>query len=203
MESFNNQPTTHTIAITEDSDSDFQSSEGSESGFKGAGTPEAKPHQETKPSSDVADISWYVDYSGIKAEPEDDSVELLLERNVPSKEPTFPIKLHMILASPEFTSIVSWLPHGRAFRIIQQKEFEEKVIPLYFRHGRLSSFCRQVSGWGFRRITSGVSTQTLLLDYAEEVPALSSSPSHNSLRATLVPTIMTSFFVLCLIYARG
>jgi hypothetical protein len=72
-----------------------------------------------------------------------------------AKEPTFPVKLHMILSNPEFQDIISWLPHGRSWRILQQKAFEERVIPLYFRHGRYSSFARQVNGWGFRRITHG------------------------------------------------
>lgn len=44
---------------------------------------------------------------------------------------------------------------GRSWRILQQKEFEQRVIPLYFRHGRYASFARQVNGWGFKRITSG------------------------------------------------
>lgn len=61
----------------------------------------------------------------------------------------------MILSSPTLASIITWLPHGRSWRILQQREFEEKVIPLYFRHGRFSSFTRQVSGWGFNRITAG------------------------------------------------
>lgn len=71
------------------------------------------------------------------------------------KEPTFPLKLHMILSNPEFQHIIAWLPHGRAWRILQQKAFEQRVIPLFFRHGRYSSFARQVNGWGFMRITHG------------------------------------------------
>ena len=73
------------------------------------------------------------------------------------KEPahTFPMKLHTILSNPEFQDIIAWLPHGRAWRILQHKAFEENVIPLFFRHGRYSSFARQVNGWGFRRITHG------------------------------------------------
>jgi hypothetical protein len=61
----------------------------------------------------------------------------------------------MILSNPEYQDIISWLPHGRSWRILQQKAFEERVIPFYFRHGRYSSFARQVNGWGFRRITHG------------------------------------------------
>jgi hypothetical protein len=67
----------------------------------------------------------------------------------------FPMKLHAILSNPEFHDIIAWLPHGRAWRIAHHKAFEERVIPLFFRHGRYSSFARQVNGWNFRRITSG------------------------------------------------
>jgi len=65
------------------------------------------------------------------------------------------MKLHEILSNPEFQDVIAWLPHGRAWRILQHKAFEERVIPLYFRHGRYSSFARQVNGWNFKRITSG------------------------------------------------
>jgi len=71
------------------------------------------------------------------------------------KEPTFIAKLHSILSNPAFEDIVSWLPHGRAWRVHQRRAFEEQVIPLYFRHGKYSSFMRQVNGWGFQRINQG------------------------------------------------
>lgn len=79
----------------------------------------------------------------------------LIAQSITTKEPTFPVKLHIILSNPEYQDIISWLPHGRSWRILQQKALEERVIPLYFRHGRYSSFARQVNGWGFRRITHG------------------------------------------------
>lgn len=72
-----------------------------------------------------------------------------------SKDPTFPVKLHQILSSGEFDDVIAWLPHGRSFRVLQPKAFEERVIPLFFRHGRYASFARQVNGWGFHRVTNG------------------------------------------------
>ncbi len=96
----------------------------------------------------------YNDYSSVKA-PEVNDAAVFSPQSVSGKEPTFPVKLHMILANPEFQDIIAWLPHGRSWRIIQQKAFEERVLPLYFRHGRYSSFARQVNGWGFRRVTHG------------------------------------------------
>jgi hypothetical protein len=100
-------------------------------------------------SGEVLVPAPYRDYSRVPPE------RTAFQRN--SKEPaqTFPMKLHEILTNPEFEDIISWLPHGRAWRIVRHKAFEERVIPLYFRHGRYSSFARQVNGWGFRRITHG------------------------------------------------
>jgi hypothetical protein len=63
----------------------------------------------------------------------------------PGKEPPFPVKLHRILSNPEYSEIVSWLPHGRSWRVLKPKAFEEKVIPIFFRHAKYASFMRQVS----------------------------------------------------------
>ncbi|GKY96794.1 hypothetical protein MPSEU_000638600 [Mayamaea pseudoterrestris] len=90
----------------------------------------------------------YHDYS---KEPTEDGAITLKKDGVQN----FPMKLHTILSNSEFSDIISWLPHGRAWRILQHKAFEERVIPLFFRHGRYSSFARQVNGWGFKRISAG------------------------------------------------
>jgi hypothetical protein len=45
--------------------------------------------------------------------------------------------------------------YSSSWRINNPKSFEERVIPIFFRHGRYTSFARQVNGWGFRRITHG------------------------------------------------
>ena len=47
----------------------------------------------------------------------------------------FPLKLHEILSNIErdgLEAIVGWLPHGRSFKIHQQNEFVEQVLPKYF-----------------------------------------------------------------------
>lgn len=69
---------------------------------------------------------------------------------------SFPAKLHRILANPEFSAIISWLPHGRSWRIVKRDEFEQRILPRYFRHNNLASFMRQVNGWGFLRMTRGL-----------------------------------------------
>lgn len=67
----------------------------------------------------------------------------------------FPIKLHYILSQPNYHDCISWLPHGRAWKVTNQKLFESKIIPRFFRSDKMASFMRQVNGWAFNRITEG------------------------------------------------
>lgn len=57
----------------------------------------------------------------------------------------FPTRLHDILSTKEYNDYVAWLPHGRAWRILNKSQFEKKVIPHHFRHARYASFMRQAS----------------------------------------------------------
>ena len=57
---------------------------------------------------------------------------------------SFPVKLYEILMDPKYSEYVTWLPHGRAWRILKQKFFEKEVIPKHFRSARYASFMRQV-----------------------------------------------------------
>ena len=70
-----------------------------------------------------------------------------------SHRDTFPHKLHRLLADDTISDIVSWLPHGKSWIIHKQQEFEDEVLPRYFGDTKMSTFVRQVTGWGFRRIT--------------------------------------------------
>lgn len=60
-----------------------------------------------------------------------------------------------MLSNPSYRDMIVWLPHGRSWQVLQPKLFEEKVIPLFFRHRNIGSFMRQVNGWGFRRVNHG------------------------------------------------
>jgi HSF-type DNA-binding len=57
---------------------------------------------------------------------------------------TFPHRLHEIMSNPEYSEYITWLPNGYAWKILQRKQFESVVIPRHFRHGRFTSFMRQV-----------------------------------------------------------
>ena len=130
-----------------------QSKDESSSGEESTATPPS-PRQKPIVKEEASQEPVYKDYSHVLPDKRNPA-ESLSARSVAGKEPTFPVKLHIILSTPEFQTIICWLPHGRSWRIIQQKAFEERIIPLFFRHGRYSSFARQVNGWGFRRVTHG------------------------------------------------
>mmetsp|Transcript_27634 Transcript_27634/g.42551 ORF Transcript_27634/g.42551 Transcript_27634/m.42551 type:complete len:355 (-) Transcript_27634:128-1192(-) len=70
----------------------------------------------------------------------------------------FPTKLRQILDDSAIEGnqdIVSWLPHGRAFRVHKPKEFAAKIVGRYFNHGQYRSFTRQLYHYGFGKVDSG------------------------------------------------
>lgn len=70
---------------------------------------------------------------------------------------TYALRLHEMLEDAEkegHQHIVSWQPHGRAFRIHKEKEFADQIMPRYFR-AKMGSFLRWCRAWGFVRMTEG------------------------------------------------
>ena len=73
----------------------------------------------------------------------------------PFNNGTFPFKLHEILKCKEYSSMITWQDHGRAWKVLNQEELA-KVLPKFLpKQTKYSSFVRQVNLWGFTRITSG------------------------------------------------
>ncbi|KAL7517010.1 hypothetical protein ACHAWX_001972 [Stephanocyclus meneghinianus] len=89
----------------------------------------------------------YNDYSTYHITNED----RLSQQNV-SNSASFPQKLHYILSRPEYRHIISWMPHGRAWRILDKKLLVSVVCKEQFKHEKFESFNRQVNGWGFKRL---------------------------------------------------
>ena len=72
-----------------------------------------------------------------------------------NKPLTFPLKLHIMLSRPESQGVVTWIPHGRAWRIVSTKAFKEQILPLFFGDLKYRSFIRQINGYGFQRLHQG------------------------------------------------
>ena len=105
-------------------------------------------------------------YTDFRAVSEDEFISKHLSELVKSKRKTaggvlvpFPEKLHdMLSKNNEFQvdpSIVSWLPHGRAFKIHKPQKFQNEVLPRVYKHTQLNSFLRQINLYGFYRINFG------------------------------------------------
>jgi hypothetical protein len=67
----------------------------------------------------------------------------------------FPVKLYAILAQKEFNEVITWQPHGRAWKVLKPQAFDSLVMPLFFEYSNYHSFNRLVNAWSFRRISSG------------------------------------------------
>ncbi|KAL7464610.1 hypothetical protein ACHAXS_004947, partial [Conticribra weissflogii] len=65
---------------------------------------------------------------------------------------SFPAKLHRILSNPEYSHIISWMPHGRAWKLHNKHSFLNDVVPSYFSQTKYESFTRQLTGWGFKKL---------------------------------------------------
>lgn len=67
----------------------------------------------------------------------------------------FPFKLYAILSRPEYSHIVSWMPHGRSWKVLKSDAFEAEVLPKYFEYANYHSFNRLINAWSFRRVRFG------------------------------------------------
>jgi len=68
---------------------------------------------------------------------------------------TFPQKLMEVLSDPEISNVITWLPHGKGFIILQKLKFSINIMPLYFKHSKFTSFTRKLNRWGFTRVSKG------------------------------------------------
>lgn len=67
-----------------------------------------------------------------------------------------PSKLANLLSDPDLAAVITWMPHGRSWKILNRDLFSQFALPRYFGHKNHSSFVRIVNAWGFRRISNGV-----------------------------------------------
>lgn len=72
-------------------------------------------------------------------------------------EMTFPEQLMRVLFDESLSDIITWLPHGRGWIILDRKRFSEEVLPYYFgsSKAKYGSFTRKLNRWNFLRAASG------------------------------------------------
>ena len=68
----------------------------------------------------------------------------------------FPRKLYDLLQNSN-PAIVSWFVDGMSFYVQDEAQFCSTVLPVYFAHGKMSSFQRQLNIYGFKRLVPRVS----------------------------------------------
>lgn len=87
----------------------------------------------------------YVDHSG-DCDCSKEEVEKDMKKHCEKQH--FPIKLHAILERVDeegLSDIITWLPHGRAFRVNKQEIFMKNVMPHHFELHKYASFQRQLN----------------------------------------------------------
>ena len=106
-----------------------------------------------------ADMQTYLNAEASESVSPSSALESNDKSSSPSKTKssriTFPANLYNILADPEHHHVIRWLPHGRAWEVVDEGIFLKEVAPKFFSFSKYQSFVRQVTGWQFRRKTSG------------------------------------------------
>lgn len=81
--------------------------------------------------------------------------------------PYFPSALHWLLtesssqnAVPEYAaarSVIQWVPHGQAFRVVRWDALRKQVLPQFFPQlaGSVDAFMWHLAAWGFEEIQDG------------------------------------------------
>jgi HSF-type DNA-binding len=85
--------------------------------------------------------------------------DLRRDHNLASSKLPFLWKLHILLDDVEATGndhIVSWLEHGRSFKVYRPKSFITMIAPQYFKQSKYKSFQRQLHLYDFGRVQYGI-----------------------------------------------
>jgi HSF-type DNA-binding len=89
----------------------------------------------------------YRDFSSVPAEP--NHVE-----PVHFHEMTIVQKLHRVVSTPEYSHLITWMPHGRSFKLVDEDRLEKSgLLRDVFRMRSLSSFKAELLKHDFKKIT--------------------------------------------------
>ena len=69
--------------------------------------------------------------------------------------PSFLQSIYSILTDESFAHTITWVDNGTAFVIQDIKKFVNSILPVYFKHNRMSSFLRQLNLYSFSKLKHG------------------------------------------------
>jgi hypothetical protein len=69
----------------------------------------------------------------------------------------FPWKLHELLeeTGKGHSTVVSWLPGGKAFKVHKKEYFCDQLMPAFFNSSKYKTFQRSLNLWGFKSVSRG------------------------------------------------
>ncbi|KAK7355186.1 hypothetical protein VNO80_14434 [Phaseolus coccineus] len=85
---------------------------------------------------------------------EEESEKGLLECMRKLSTPPFLLKTYMLVEDSTTNDVVSWNDDGTTFVVLQPAEFARDLLPTLFNHCNFSSFLRQLSTYGFRKVAT-------------------------------------------------
>ena len=83
------------------------------------------------------------------------TTNLVQVRPLKDAKKTFPVILFDILENPEYREILTWLPGGKAFIVLDKERFVTEILPTYFKACLFPSFARKLQRWQFVRVPRG------------------------------------------------
>ena len=86
---------------------------------------------------------------------------------VASNVPAFLAKLWKMVDDPETNHLIEWGDEGNSFVIHNHGEFEQTLLPYYYKHSNMASFVRQLNMYGFHKKV-GIDSGGLKSEHVEE-----------------------------------
>lgn len=71
---------------------------------------------------------------------------------VPSRRPAFVLKLWNMVNDKKNQEYIRWADDGQSFIIQSKENFDQLVLPRYFKHSNYSSFVRQLNLYGWHKV---------------------------------------------------
>jgi len=70
-----------------------------------------------------------------------------------------------VLSSTSMESVITWLPEGNAFIVLNEEEFAKYVLPVFFELLKFESFVKKLYRWGFKSVNLGSKNKVFYHEY--------------------------------------